>query len=104
MTDQLYFKAHGGPDAGKIVEVDAGTVDYWTYRNDVLPPFSGPAAPAQETPRYHYVLAPKLDGTNAFFPWEDRDLLNAYKRTAGEPGDPEAEALIAEIERRGLDI
>lgn len=34
----------------------------------------------------------------------DRDLLATYQRTSGEPGDPEVEAIIAEIERRGLDI
>ncbi|SFP98480.1 hypothetical protein [Sphingomonas rubra] len=32
------------------------------------------------------------------------DLLAAYQRTDGEPGNPEADALLAEIERRGLDI
>ena len=32
------------------------------------------------------------------------DLLAAYQRTNGEPGNPEADALLAEIERRGLDI
>lgn len=34
----------------------------------------------------------------------DTDLLAAYQRTTGEPGDPEADALAAEIERRGLDV
>jgi hypothetical protein len=34
----------------------------------------------------------------------DRDLLAAYQRTNGAPGDPEVEAIIAEIENRGLDI
>ncbi len=33
----------------------------------------------------------------------DRDLLAAYQRTTGEPGDPEADALEKEIERRELD-
>jgi hypothetical protein len=33
----------------------------------------------------------------------DRDLLAAYQRTTGEPGDREADALAAEIARRGLD-
>lgn len=32
------------------------------------------------------------------------DLLAAYQRTTGEPDDAEAEALLTEIERRGLDI
>lgn len=32
------------------------------------------------------------------------DLLRAYQRTDGEPGNPEADALLAEIERRGLDV
>lgn len=35
--------------------------------------------------------------------WSNADLLRAYQRTDGEPGDPEADALLAEIERRGLD-
>jgi hypothetical protein len=34
----------------------------------------------------------------------DRDLLAEYQRTSGEPGDPEVEAILAEIEKRGLDI
>jgi len=34
----------------------------------------------------------------------DADLLEAYQRTSGEPGDVSADALLAEIERRNLDI
>lgn len=34
----------------------------------------------------------------------DRELIASYQRTGGEPGDPEAEAILAEIERRGFDI
>jgi hypothetical protein len=34
---------------------------------------------------------------------DDRDLRVAYERTDGEPGNPEADALLAEIKRRGLD-
>lgn len=34
----------------------------------------------------------------------DRVLVAAYQRTTGEPGDAEADALLAEIERRGLDL
>jgi hypothetical protein len=34
----------------------------------------------------------------------DQDLLAAYQRTNGEPGSAEADALLAEIERRNLDI
>lgn len=34
----------------------------------------------------------------------DRDLLAEYQATSGEPGDPEVEAILAEIEKRGLDI
>jgi len=34
----------------------------------------------------------------------DADLLAAYQRTSGEPGDVIADALLAEIERRNLDI
>ena len=32
----------------------------------------------------------------------DHELCASYKRTSGKPGDPEADALLAEIERRGL--
>lgn len=35
---------------------------------------------------------------------EDAELLAAYQRTSGEAGDPVADALLVEIERRGLDI
>jgi hypothetical protein len=34
----------------------------------------------------------------------DSELLAAYQRTNGEPGNVEADALLAEIERRNLDI
>lgn len=34
----------------------------------------------------------------------DRDLVAAYVMTEGDPDDPRAEALLAEIERRNLDI
>jgi len=34
----------------------------------------------------------------------DQDLLSAYQRTNGEPGDPDADELLREIEKRGLDI
>lgn len=34
----------------------------------------------------------------------DGDLSAAYQRTTGEHGDPVADALCAEIERRGLDV
>ena len=33
----------------------------------------------------------------------DADLLAAYQETDGEPGNPVADALCHEIERRGLD-
>lgn len=34
----------------------------------------------------------------------DEALRAAWQRTTGEPGDPEADALLAEIARRNLDI
>jgi len=34
----------------------------------------------------------------------DADLLTAYQRTSGAPGDAAADDLLAEIERRNLDI
>lgn len=34
----------------------------------------------------------------------DDELLSAYAETSGEAGDPIADALLAEIERRGLDV
>ena len=34
----------------------------------------------------------------------DKDLQAAYQRTDGEVGNPEADALAAEIERRELDL
>ena len=32
------------------------------------------------------------------------DLVAAYERTSGTPGDVAADALLAEIQRRGLDV
>jgi hypothetical protein len=34
----------------------------------------------------------------------DADLLRAYQHTSGEPEDPSADALLAEIELRNLDV
>ena len=34
--------------------------------------------------------------------WPSGDVLKAYQLTGGEHGAPEADALLAEIERRGL--
>jgi len=34
----------------------------------------------------------------------DRDLTARYEMTDGDPEDPEAEALLSEIKRRGLDL
>lgn len=34
----------------------------------------------------------------------DEQLLDAYQATTGTPGDPEADRLIAEIQRHELDI
>ncbi len=34
----------------------------------------------------------------------DADLLAEYQRTSGEPGEPDVEAILAEIKCRGLDI
>ena len=35
---------------------------------------------------------------------DDASLLEAYQRTNGEPGNPEADELLAEIEKRNLDV
>ncbi len=34
----------------------------------------------------------------------DADLLAAYQRTDGEPGNPEADALAEELRRRNIDF
>lgn len=34
----------------------------------------------------------------------DEELLRAYQRTTGEPGDVAADLLLTEIERRNLDV
>lgn len=36
--------------------------------------------------------------------WTDAELLKVYQRTSGEPGDEFADRLLAEIQRRNLDI
>jgi hypothetical protein len=41
---------------------------------------------------------------NALATMGDADLLGAYERTDGVPGNRAADALSADIERRGLDI
>lgn len=58
----------------------------------------------------HPISAPRTDEQsrcpvcNGLGTLSDADLLTAYQRTSGEPGDPAADALCAEIERRGLDV
>jgi hypothetical protein len=34
----------------------------------------------------------------------DRELLEVYERTDGDPESPEVDRMIREIERRGLDV
>jgi hypothetical protein len=41
---------------------------------------------------------------NALATMADADLLRAYQRTDGAPGNRAADALLAEVERRGLDV
>ena len=36
--------------------------------------------------------------------WTDREVADAWKRSSWEVGDPSADALAAEMERRGLDF
>jgi hypothetical protein len=36
--------------------------------------------------------------------WPDSRLVDAYERTSGTPGDHEADAILAEIQHRNLDI
>lgn len=45
------------------------------------------------------ILNPFADQVRAF---SDEDLLRAYENTNAQPDNPEAETLLAEIERRGL--
>lgn len=90
---------YGGPDDG--LETDASGHEHWSYRNDTLAPFVAPHAEAPEMPHFHYFRVPAGDGT-AFVPRDDRDLIAASQQTDGE--GPAADALCAEIERRGLDI
>ena len=41
---------------------------------------------------------------NALATMADADLLRAYQRTDGVPGNPVADVILAEIERRNLDV
>ena len=36
--------------------------------------------------------------------WDDKRLMAAYQQTNGEPGNREADAILAEIKHRNLDI
>jgi hypothetical protein len=45
-----------------------------------------------------------LTDSEAVRAMSDRDLVAAYQRTNGVPGNVEADNLLAEIERRGLDL
>lgn len=94
------FPIYGGPLSGAEAE-NAATV--YCDRDDVLPPFQTADSPGWTPPRFEYDLVGDGD-RRAFLPREDRDLLRAYHATDGKPGDRAAGVLLAEIERRGLEI
>ncbi|MES3054885.1 hypothetical protein O6V14_04515 [Sphingomonas faeni] len=85
MSDLITFNIYGGPDAGKITQVAPGVTTH-------------------SVGGFDYTLAQTGADRWSFLPSRDADLVAAYQRTDGEPGNAEAAALVAEIERRGLDI
>ena len=67
--------------------------------------FSGPLFFWGILLRYLSIIERKIDRLARRAPTlPDADLLRAYLRTTGEPGDEDADALVAEIAARGLDV
>jgi hypothetical protein len=94
-----HYPIYGGPLAGNRAE-EASTL--YSYRENVAAELQSADNEGEEAPRYTYDLIANGD-SKAFLPREDKDLLAAYQRTTGEPDNPEADALLREIERRHLD-
>lgn len=67
----------------------------------------GKFAAAESTPiilSMQVSTPPKCETCNGTGVLNDRALIAAYQRTSGEPGDAEADALLAEIQLRNLDL
>lgn len=95
------YPIYGGPLNGQETE-EAAVV--YAYRRVKEPPVSRDV-PGEigKGPNYVYRLYDIADGSKAFLPRDDDDLLEAYQRTPGNVGDPAIEALRGEIERRKAD-
>jgi hypothetical protein len=91
MTRQRHYSVFGGPEGRSIASVALGAR---TMRAEGQP--FGMLLP------YEYVLVDAPDGTQAFIPRRNSDLLVAYLDCNTSAGDREWDILAAEIARRGL--
>jgi hypothetical protein len=104
MSELWTFRAYGGPDAGKLVQVLPGERSHWTPCTGVIATYVAPGEPVPDIPMYGYRLVAGAGGGLAFVPENNQDLREAFLSASGEPGDRETETLAAEIQRRGLDF
>jgi len=66
--------------------------------------FTEQPVPRPDEALYSYALHDLGGGHRGFLPVADEDLLRAYQATDGQPSNPEAASLLAEIKRRNLDV
>jgi len=77
----------------------ASLIEAWTRL------VAGDVIPDGEKPRWEADIQHQRDAISdieAKLP--DKQLVAAYQRTDGEPGNPEADALAAELQRRNVDF
>ncbi|RYF14233.1 MAG: hypothetical protein EOO77_14530 [Oxalobacteraceae bacterium] len=96
----IRYPIYGGPLAGNRAE-EAATV--YAYRENVVAELQSAYSEGRETPRYTYDLTGTKDG-KAFLLRNGKDLVAAYRRTGPAPARSEADGLLAQIERRNLNI
>jgi hypothetical protein len=93
------YPIYGGPLDGKETE-EAATI--YTARPNVMAALQSGDTEGMLAPKYLYCFVKADDARWFFVPDNDQDLVKAYEETNGEPGDPKADALAAELDRRNI--
>lgn len=106
MSERVEATVIGGTRHGEILMVERAAAAHLFPKGGTLASFVDPLRRGEPLPKEEYVLraAAGYDGGYVLLPASDGDLLQAYQRTSGSPGDREADALLAEIGRRNLDV
>ncbi len=104
MSERIQAVIIGGTNHGTVAMVDKGQEAHRFTRAGTMANFVDPLSTGKAMPQEIYLLrrAERYEGGYVLLPIEDPDLVAAYERTRGQLNNPEAEALSAEMERRGL--